>query len=389
MASPFEKATGWIGNIADDYKKKIEKQSFAENALDTAKFLPIVGPHVRSADWLFSDPQKADSQALIPQSKRDNPWANKYYSDLQEQQDQRIRARQQSMQELREIAANRLTNEDVRMRARKQVAPVFRPQIRETKRSIRQTEKQGRVAATQVQGYYEQAGNKVAGMGKSAGQSARKAAKRTVAGGVQGNASASKESRIAAKAIKGMGKANASFFKQLQGALAGEGAVASADTRKNYKDQANEYRGDLADIRTQRAAAMQQVMGKIRGGVNSKARNVYENTYLSAIQQGMSPVQAQRAALAQAGTYGDAVKAKAAQMMLKNKGDEKLLAQMQKKQGMNKEQFDQWAKKQELAQKDLAELRQEYLMYKDQDNTEAMAVISAEINSRRGRNVKK
>jgi hypothetical protein len=307
----------------------------------------LARPNSLTAPARPADPSYAASGSDEPYFQ----WAYKQTPDYAERQAniqaeeaalqaQRQAMRQRSMDQLRETASDALSNQDLRMRARKQVAPIYRPQIRNTKRNIRQTERQGRVSARQVQGYYSQAGQKVAGMAKGARKSTKRAIKGTMSGGVQGNSSANAESGIAAKAMKGMGKANASFFKQMQAALAGEGAVAAADTRRNYKDLANTYRSDLATLRSERTAAMQQVMQRMRGGINNNARTVYSDTYLGAIQQGMAPRKAQRVALAQAGTYSQAVEAKVAQMMLKNKGDEKMLARAQGKKPLTDEQWD-------------------------------------------------
>lgn len=259
----------------------------------------------------------------------------------------RLMNRDSAMQDLRETIAQtpKLTNQELRIRAQKKITPIFRPQIRETRRSIRQTERQGRVAAKQVQGYYNQAGQKVAGMAQGGRKSTRKAVQKTLSGGVQNNSGASAEAQIAAKAMGGMGKANASFFKQLRGALAGEGAVAAADTRRNYKDLANTYRSDLAELQAEKAAKTQQMMQKIKSGINKTARTVYNNTYLGLIEQGVSARKAQQAALAQAATYGQQIEARAARMILKNKDNEKLLASVaQKQQPMTDKQ---WERKQD------------------------------------------
>ena len=245
------------------------------------------------------------------------------------------RRAQQTNQDLRDAVDEKVnSNQWLTQRARRQIMPIYRPQIRAARQNYRSTMRQGVRAADDVMGYYDQAGAKVAGMSKASKGSQRRAMNKLGSGNA--------EARIAGRAIQGQGKAARSFFKQLQGSLAGEGAVAAADTRRSYNTMANEYRTQIGDLQAQRNAALMAAKQEMRRNINNAGEKIYEKNFLESLGAGMTRKQAAKQALAAGGVKGKAVRSQVAKNIMANRGNENVLlsSMVQDNQPTEEEQLD-------------------------------------------------
>ena len=307
-------APGWDNSIISRYKKRKPGEGLLDVAVDN------IGDNLKRIDDTVVDPignilfgeaiDRPESQT--PQAQRvvnnlDNPFRNQIGSsgtDLNQQ--------------LRDAIDQKVnSNRWLTQRARRQIMPIYRPQIRAARQNMRSTMRQGKRAASDVMGYYDQAGAKVAGLSKASGRSQKRAMNKLGSGNA--------EARIAGNAMRGQGKATRSFFKQLQGSLAGEGAVAAADTRRSYNSLANEYRTQLGELQAQRNAALMAAKQEMKRNVNKAGEKIYEQNFLESLGAGMTRKQAAKQALAAGGAKGKAVKSQVARSILANRGNENVL----------------------------------------------------------------
>lgn len=326
MASPFEKAWDFLPDWLTEPPKK---RSFGDHIVDGLKRAPYVGPAVAAWDWALTDLDNA------PESKSTRTPQEKILQQGMQDVARREQLAQQNKDTndlLRDAIDQKVnSNRWLSQRARRQIMPIYRPQIRAARQNLRSINRQGRRAASDVMGYYDQAGAKVAGLSQASGRSQRRAMNKLGSGNA--------EARIAGNAMRGQGKATRSFFKQLQGSLAGEGAVAAADTRRSYNSLANEYRTDLGDLKAQRNAALMAAKQEMRKNINNAGEKIYEKNFLESLGAGMTRKQAAKQALAAGGAKSKAVKSQVAKSILANRGNEQLL--INSKTDDNQLSFDQ------------------------------------------------
>jgi hypothetical protein len=365
MASPLGNAIGWIGDRAEDVVDNFKKKSLTDKAWAIASKAPGIGPVVPPVKWAITDQKEENNWTppagygvLLPKDQRERnmrAWRAEQRAKEEATQNrnrqQNINAREQLDSILQSNAG--ITSEMISKRARRAVMPVFRPQIRNTKRSIREAEadrlqvlQEGKQAAGDVMGYYDEARGMTRGYAKQDRRGTKRMAKKLRADG-----DVSAREQIALKAAKGSSRANRNFYKRVGASLAGEGAVAAAATRRNYQDVseqyrdiANEYKGELADLRSARAQAVQEGKSQIKSKIKNTAATAYQDIYLQGIESGMSKAQAQKLALAQAKTQGKAVAGETASLIKKNKKIENLLVgSSQSGSGLSSE--DRWDRK--------------------------------------------
>lgn len=306
-----------------------------KDALGNAiKFNPLTGPAYWQTKWLLEDPSQAQHDAAVQQSREivNSPQYQQFRNnyDARAQAARQLQKSQRQDQLERMASINDRVNSDawLQRKAASQINPIYRPQIRGVKQNIRQTMKQGRRAASDVEGFYDSAAGKVSNLAKASNRNTKTSIQNIRQGQVRGGARniSRSEGQMGAKAIRGLGKAGNSFMKQLQGSIAAEGGMAAADTMNSYRQLANDERQKLSDLRTQRAAAMQQAQSEISKKIKQAGKKIYNNNFLGNIAAGNSVADAQQAAIAVAQQNNPAVRSAVAKSILAARGNEQGLA---------------------------------------------------------------
>lgn len=313
MASPIEQALGYTW---DKIKLGFTPPEGVKEALTPPE----------GVKWLFRDQENQPQNNL----RGLGPYGQQLLGVAEKKWDQRLAAQREAKQRAvaqiqRQAAIDEKINSNqwLRQQAIRQVNPIYRPQIKGLRGDIRRTVAQGRRTANQVEGYYDAAGAKVAGMQKATRRSSRQAVKNVKNNGVNIGAKgiSNAEGKMAAKAVAGMGKAGGSFMKQLRGAIAAEGGVAAADTMRSYQSLADEKRSDLAQLRSQRAAAIAQSAQELKKKYAKAGKKVYRDGFLGSIEAGNTTTEAMQKMNKQLANANPAVRSRVARMIMNNRGN--------------------------------------------------------------------